>query len=82
MAVGKSPNQGKIGDLLTTTEASHILDVTRRHVWWLCRQHEQDNSLGLPGLKVGRDYLIPRDAVESYERKPPGRRPSHSFAGV
>lgn len=82
MGVGKSATKGQIGDLLTTTEASNILEVTRRHVWWLCRQHEQDDSLGLPGLKVGRDYLIPRDAVESYERKPPGRRPMRDFATI
>lgn len=67
----------QFGDALTTKQASEILGVTRRHVWWLCRQHEEDSTVGLPGIKVGRDYLIPRSAVENYQRKPPGRRPIH-----
>jgi excisionase family DNA binding protein len=38
--------------LLTTTQAAARLNLTARHVRWLCVHGR------LPGLKVGRDWMV------------------------
>lgn len=58
-------------DRVTTTEAAKMLAVASSSVAWLCRQGA---SGPFPGaVKQGRDWLIPREEVETYaarDRKP------------
>lgn len=58
--------------VVSTSEAASLLGVTPSWVRTLVKRS------ALPGEKVGRDYLIPKEAVEEFARKPrarPGRPP-------
>ena len=55
------------GDLLSATQAAHLLGVTRQHIYLLLRRGT------LPKIEIGGFTLVPRAAVEAYaktERKP------------
>ncbi len=55
-------------DYMTTTEAAAELGVTRARI----RQFIAEGRL--PGArKAGRDWLIPRDALEPVRERKPGR---------
>lgn len=53
-------------DLLTTQQAGEILGVTAQRVLALIRESR------LRAAKVGRDWLIARQDLEQYERRPQG----------
>lgn len=52
----------------TTEEAGAELGVTGRQVAHLCRQ-------GRLGRKIGRNWAITKDDLDSFVRIPPGPRP-------
>jgi excisionase family DNA binding protein len=53
-------------DYLTTRQAAEILGVTAQRVTNLVRAGR------LPATKVGRDWLIARQALEHFEKRPQG----------
>lgn len=53
-------------DHLTTQQASEVLDVTAQRVLALIREGR------LPATKVGRDWLIARQDLVKFERRPQG----------
>lgn len=55
--------------LITTAEAAKILGRTRQRVVQLIKRKE------LPASKFGRDYLIRKSIVETFELKKPTGRP-------
>lgn len=57
-------------DYLTTTETAAELGVSRQRI----RQFIDEDRL--PGaIKAGRDWLIPKDALEAVRERKPGRPP-------
>ena len=53
-------------DHLTTQQAGRILGVTSQRVLALIRDER------LPAVKVGRDWLIARQDLEKFEKRPQG----------
>ena len=60
-------------DLLSVQQAAKELDLSKTQIRRLC----QESRLGCFKLPGGRDWLIPRTAVEEYQRtrRKPGRPP-------
>lgn len=56
-----------IADLVSVPEAAKMLNVDRTRVNILCRQGRFDGA-----AKIGRNWVIPREAVENFKRLPPG----------
>lgn len=56
-----------IEDCVSAQEAAVILNVDSSRVLVLCRQGRFAGA-----RKFGRDWVIPRDAVENFHRLPPG----------
>lgn len=52
---------------ITTREAAQLLGRTPRHAAYLCSEGFFPNA-----VKMGRDWLIPRDDVTSYQPGPQG----------
>jgi excisionase family DNA binding protein len=63
---------------VSAVEAAAILDVTPQHVAYLCKEGR------LPATREGRDWRIPRAAVEAYRDAPKdkGGRPRKEAGGV
>lgn len=53
-------------DHLTTQQASDVLGVTAQRVLALIREGR------LPAVKLGRDWLIARQDLENFEKRPQG----------
>jgi len=51
------------GEFMTVTEAAEALGYTVQHTRLLLRHGK------LPGEKIGRDWLVSRDGVDSYGRQ-------------
>lgn len=60
--------------LITTTEAAEKLGLTVRAIQKMIEVGR------LPAQKVGRDYLIAPDALESIPKQAPGRPPKQAPA--
>ena len=58
-----------IEDCISAREAAVILNVDSSRVLVLCRQGRFTGA-----RKFGRDWVIPREAVENFKRLPPGGR--------
>lgn len=54
---------GVAEDVLTVPEAAEVLGVTQQRVRFLIRRRK------LPGWKLGRDWIILRNAVEERKRR-------------
>lgn len=62
-----------VEDCVSTKEAAAVLCVDKSRVLVLCKQGRFRGA-----RKVGRDWLIPREAVDTFERLPRGGRISAS----
>ena len=59
-------------DIISTKQAAAILNVSTHRVRVLCQKGRLDC------FKLGREWLIRLESVESYERGQPGRPPKSS----
>ena len=57
----------EIDDLLSVPEAAKVLGVDRTRVNVLCRQGRFAGA-----AKIGRNWVIPREAVDNFKRLKPG----------
>ena len=56
-----------VEDLVSVQEAANMLSLDRSRIGKLCRQGRFDGA-----RKIGERWVIPRDAVINFKRRPPG----------
>lgn len=67
----KHPSAAGLSEFLSTGQAARILGVAPQAVWLMVINGR------LPGMQVGRTWIIPRDALLEFAKtyvKGPGRR--------
>ncbi len=64
--------QDQNSEYMTTNQAAQFLNVSREWVRKLAERYVNNEPNGIEAIRIGRDYLLKRAAVEHFQPNPVG----------